>query len=806
MRRLLGAVSGLLLVLGVLTVTAGVAQAAGTSVNVVAVEVGDYQDIVAPSASHPTATCAVGPTECGQVEFPGNFSDPGLANYPGSTIGNTPSCQQQYGPACDATPSLGDWFYDVEPTDDAGLVADTDTITLDAPVGTTFPTDPADYLLAPLCTTPEDDQDLPSNDNLYSNIFDGANGYDGDFVCSDSLTNGTVTVGQGPASFSTTGHSVTLGMPFNVSFIDDGTYFGHGNSFGVFITGVTNPPANSYPAQDFGVTTTEQPTFPGFPLNNAGVTFTNGPVAFSSLTASPTTLAVSTTSPTYLTASVVDNWGNPVPNEDVYVQPEPGSSAGLAPGFTPPTSTQSDGTALFEYVDTKAQSVTFEVLDFSTSTVLPPTQVVKWVAGVPTQGLVTVAPSTVPADGVTTALVTAYLADQYGNPDTGVPVTLMAESHTEAAANVGVFNNGIVSAGDTSCLAGGPQIPGESCTAATPRFVVINGSPVATGAVTFTVADPTAEDVIFGLDDLSTVAGAELTSAPFQFSVDFAPGPPTPGQSTILPATQSVLAGGSGGTIKVTLRDAKKNPVPGLAVSLGAQGTSSSTITPTEILNSASGCQGLQASAGTTDCNGQVAFSVKDTSLEDVKYVASYSGSTDGQSVSGTVGPVTVDFVAGRGDAATSTVVASPTSALANGTAAPTVTVTLKDANGDPASGRAVTLSQPSGDHSVITPTQIPDSESGCATQAQAGTSDCSGQVAFAVTDTTPESVAYAATDTTDSPPDGVVIIQTATVGFTTTPTLATSTIVASPTSVPADGSTSSLVTVTLKDASGNPI
>jgi len=66
-----------------------------------------------------------------------------------------------------------------------------------------------------------------------------------------------------------------------------------------------------------------------------------------------------------------------VPNEDVYVQPENGS-ASLAPGFSPPASTQGDGTALFEYVDTKAETVTFEGEDFTTGTLLGNTVRVTW--------------------------------------------------------------------------------------------------------------------------------------------------------------------------------------------------------------------------------------------------------------------------------------------------------------------------------------------------------------------------------------------------------------------------------------------
>ena len=76
--------------------------------------------------------------------------------------------------------------------------------------------------------------------------------------------------------------------------------------------------------------------------------------------------------------------------------------------------------------------------------------------------------------------------------------------------------------------------------------------------------------------------------------------------------------------------------------------------------------------------------------------------------------------------------------------------------------------------------------------------SNASGEVTFAVTSLTPGSPVFTATDSDDS----VTVTQTATVDFTLGPVFAdTSTVVASPTAVLADGSSSSTITVTLKDA-----
>ncbi len=345
------------------------------------------------------------------------------------------------------------------------------------------------------------------------------------------------------------------------------------------------------------------------------------------------------------------------------------------------------------------------------------------------------------------------------------------------------------------------SIPGTGC-ADTSVPTVIDGQPATLAQVQFEVKDPTAEDVMFGLDDLDPVSGGELDTAPFTVTVDFEPGAPQSANDTITPATQTVVANGTAtGTITVTLRDSEKNPVAGLAVTLAPQGTTGAAADAVAIPDSTSGCAS-QAPAGTSDCRGQAAFAVSDGTVETVSFLASYAGTVETGSVSGTVGPVSVDFVAGPASPTLSTVSAAPTSALANGTAASTVTVTLRDADGHPAAGRVVTLSQPGSAHSVIASAQIPDTDSGCTTQAPAGTSDCSGQVQFSVTDTAAESVTYTADDATDA----VTLTPTATVGFTTTPSVATSTIAADPSSVPADGTTSATVTVTLEDAAGNPV
>ncbi len=147
---------------------------------------------------------------------------------------------------------------------------------------------------------------------------------------------------------------------------------------------------------------------------------------------------------------------------------------------------------------------------------------------------------------------------------------------------------------------------------------------------------------------------------------------------------------------------------------------------------------------------------------------------------------------AGPVDAGTSTVAASPTSVPADGSSTSTITVTLRDASNNPVTGEDVTLANTSGPG---TPTISPS-----ATQ----TTDGSGVASFTVSSSTEGTEVFAATSSTDS----ITVTQTASVGFTA-PVVAgpvdadTSTVEASPTSVAADGSAVSTVTVTLKDAGG---
>jgi Bacterial Ig-like domain (group 1)/Invasin, domain 3 len=144
-------------------------------------------------------------------------------------------------------------------------------------------------------------------------------------------------------------------------------------------------------------------------------------------------------------------------------------------------------------------------------------------------------------------------------------------------------------------------------------------------------------------------------------------------------------------------------------------------------------------------------------------------------------GDGTIPSAASLPSASLSTVTASPGTAVANGLDSSTVTVTLLGSNSAPVvAGTAVTLA-PTAGSSVVT--------------AISSSTDANGVATFKVTDKVVETASYQASA------GGVTITQKPSVTFQT-PTVSptTSKVVASPTGVPADGSTASTVTVTLRD------
>ena len=243
----------------------------------------------------------------------------------------------------------------------------------------------------------------------------------------------------------------------------------------------------------------------------------------------------------------------------------------------------------------------------------------------------------------------------------------------------------------------------------------------------------------------------------------------TPGAASRFLVTTSASSPTAGGTVTITaqLSDANDNAVA----------TANETVTWTKSFTGGS----FASSTSQTDASGvaTVVFTTPTT-------VATGTVTATTGSLSGTSGTITT--VPGAASAATSTVAASPTSIAADGSATSSLTVQLKDANGnDLASGGAtVTFLAPGAGLGSI----------GSVTDEGDGT--------------------YSATYTAGTTASSVTITPrlsgtnfTNTTSVTLTPgaaSAATSTVAASPTSLAADGSATSTLTVQLKDANGNDL
>jgi hypothetical protein len=137
--------------------------------------------------------------------------------------------------------------------------------------------------------------------------------------------------------------------------------------------------------------------------------------------------------------------------------------------------------------------------------------------------------------------------------------------------------------------------------------------------------------------------------------------------STVSASPGSITAGSGTSTITVTAKDANGNAISGATVVLAATGTGNTLTQP----------------PATTDANGVATGSLAST----VAGAKTVSAKINGTSITQTV---TVTVTPGPVDASQSTVAATPASVVP-GTPS-TITVTAKDANGNPISGATVVL------------------------------------------------------------------------------------------------------------------
>ncbi len=489
------------------------------------------------------------------------------------------------------------------------------------------------------------------------------------------------------------------------------------------------------------------------PGDGSAPTIAQTSAANSTVVASPATAVADGVDTATVTVTMKDINKNPVGSgKSVTLSQGSGHSTIDVNGTAGSTAvTDSNGQAVFTVSDTAAEQVTYTATDTTDSVTVSDTGSVTFTA--PTASAanssIAAASSAVPQSGSTTVTVTLKDQGTPSEPITGKLITLsQGNGHSTIA----------------------PASTGSATTNAQ-------------GQASFMVSDTSAETVTYSAAD--TTDGIPLTGQ--TVSVTFGNLVVSPSQSTVTTATPIVATATSSvsqtsGTVDVTLLD-------------GASAVSGKTV---ELMSSSSSTAVITPSSQTTGSNGVAAFTVSDPTAETVTFKA-VDTSDSNLALTATT---QVNFEVPAVSASTSGMSASPVRVPADGVSAASLTVTIEDQFGNPLAGKTVTIAE------VVTGTSNP-SATGRVVPAQGSggveitTTNGSGEITFVANDTTAESVTYTATDTTDN----VTVNQTQTVTFLAgVPQVSQSTVQANPTSVPADGKSASMVTVTLADHNQNPV
>jgi adhesin/invasin len=355
--------------------------------------------------------------------------------------------------------------------------------------------------------------------------------------------------------------------------------------------------------------------------------------------ASATTSLVSTSAVTLvagtdtatITVTARDANSNPVPGVTVTLE-----SAGSGVTFVQPVAvTDANGVTTGRVTGTivGARTVTALLNGVAAATTVGLTITPAPVSGDST--LVVIAPQSIVA-GASTAAVTVTARDAFGNLVPGVTVELGVTGASAAVTQPAAVTDasGVTTGGVTATLVGAKIVS-----------ATVNGAAVA-------------------MTDTLTVTPAAVSAA----------------QSTIGAAPSTITAGGAASTITVTARDAFGNVVPGLAVTLSADGSTNTFVQPAAVTN-ASG----------------VATGTLTSTVTGVRTV--------GASIAGTpiTATTTVTVNPGAVSASLSTIGADPSSIVADG-APSTITVQVRDLFGNPVPGATVLLVANGSNNTVVQP------------------------------------------------------------------------------------------------------
>ncbi|MFH1811638.1 MAG: invasin domain 3-containing protein [Pseudomonadota bacterium] len=537
----------------------------------------------------------------------------------------------------------------------------------------------------------------------------------------------------------------------------------------------------------------------------------------SSIAALPSTITADGASTSVLTATVRDSYDNGVPGRTVVFSTSAGNLGTV--------SDLGDGryqVVLSSVILSQDATVSFTV-DGGTGY---PTTVVRFVPGTVdlARSTIAAAPSVI-FIGTGSALITVRVVDAHDNPIPGqtVAMTLLAGSCAFAASGVQDLGDGrytrALNAGNTveSCRVGfsinGPAaadsvdvqvvssgpLDAYSTIAASPVILVADGAStsmvtviledqygtrqpghavvVSTNAGTLVPANGAASDLGNGVYTLLLQSSTSVALAQLSFTVDgaaysdqaavsFVAGAPVDAGSTISAAPATLIASGSEvSAVTVFLVDTQGNPAPGHTV----------------VVTSSQGTLGNPGGVATDNSDGSYSITLtSSTSL--VSAVLGFSVVSSSVTFTSTA---TVAFVAGPVADAASLVEASPASLVADGASLTTIAVTLGDGYGHPVTSASVSCS--SAGRGTWQATMVEVTPGHYEQDLQVDTL------------ATPIVVQCVADGTALS--DGASIVLLA-----GPPDSGHSVATVLPATLTADGSSTSTVTVTLRDANDNPV
>src|SRR5471030_1249407 len=420
-------------------------------------------------------------------------------------------------------------------------------------------------------------------------------------------------------------------------------------------------------------------------------------------------------------ATVTDAGGNPLANTAVTFALS--GSATVAAGYSLSATTDDKGQVTINFVDKVAEAVTVTatlqngntgtvethfLADSSTATL--------------SDGAVTVDKTTVIANNTDVATYSAVVKDANGNVVPNFTVNWTTDKGTLSGASSSTDANGVATVTLKHNVAEAVQVTAKAGSSANVNAPVVN------------------------------------------FTADS--GNLSPANSALAATPTTIVANGvEASAITLSLKDVNNNAVSGQAV------TFTSSLGGSNV--------------GSVQDNGDGTYTAQLTGV--TAGTAAITANIGGSTFAVAAVNVTLTADSGNLSAANSTITAAPATIVANGTNASTVTLSLKDVNNNAVSGQAVTFSSSLGGSSVGT---VKDNGDGTYSAPLTGTT-----AGTATITTTVNGTAFGVTSAT--------VTLTADSGNLSS---THSAMAASPTSIVADGTTASTITLTLKDANNNAV